>query len=101
MARSLLEIHPVRLERLNHGKKIRVECLARHEAKFEAAAEAMLGIDEILDALGDRSRDAAGDRREAIARCLSVSEGWRDAAEHLGGAFAKLGTSARLTGGKE
>ena len=100
MAASLPEIHPVSLEPVNHRRKIRVNGLARHEAKFEAAAEASLGVDELLDALG-RPLGAADHRRKAIARCLSVSEGWRDAAATLGGTFATLPPETGLTDGKE
>jgi hypothetical protein len=75
--------------------------LARYEGKFEAAAETSIGIDELLDALGRASSDTDGSRRDAIARCLSLSEGWRDAADSLGGAFARLGMGPGLTSGKE
>ena len=75
--------------------------LARHEGEFEAAAEASLDLDELLGALRRPVAANAGNRREAIARCLSASEGWRDAAAKLGGAFATLGGATGLTGGKE
>ena len=75
--------------------------LARHESEFEAAAEAKLDLDELLGALRGPLGLKAGNRREAIANCLSASEGWRDAAAKLGGAFAKLGNATWLTDGKE
>lgn len=75
--------------------------LARHESEFEAAGEAKLDLDELLGALRRTDKAKAGNRREAIANCLSASEGWRDAAAKLGGAFATLGGATRLTGGKE
>ena len=75
--------------------------LARHEREFEAAAEASLDLAELLGALGGPRSPSVGNRREAIARCLSASEGWRDAAARLGGAFAALGRATRLTDGKE
>jgi hypothetical protein len=75
--------------------------LARHEAKFESAGDVPPGLDELFGAL-DRSFDAAAElRRDAIARCLSLSEGWRDAASSLGGAFAPLDQEAGLTDDKE
>jgi hypothetical protein len=59
--------------------------LARYDGEFQAAREArasdLFGKDE-LPAATDRQR------QEAIARCLSGQEGWRDAIRLLGGAFA-------------
>ena len=75
--------------------------LARHEGEFEAAGEAKLDLNELLGALRGPLAPKAGNRREAIANCLSASEGWRDAAAKLGGAFATLGGVTGLTGGKE
>ena len=75
--------------------------LARHESDFEAAAEARLDLDELLCALRRPTVVTSGNRREAIARCLSGSDGWRDAATSLGGAFATLGKTTGLTDGKE
>ena len=75
--------------------------LARHEGEFEAAGEAKLDLDELLGALRRPIVAKAGTRREAIANCLSASEGWRDAAAKLGGAFATPGQATRLTDGKE
>ena len=75
--------------------------LARHEGEFEAAGEAKLDLDELLGALRRPTGSKAGNRREAIANCLSASEGWRDAATKLGGAFATLGEGIRLTDDKE
>ena len=75
--------------------------LARHESEFESAGEARLDPDELLDALRSGPARAASKRRDAIARCLSASEGWRDAAAKLGGAFATLGTGTGLMDDKE
>ena len=75
--------------------------LARHEGEFEAAGEAKLDLDELLGALRRPVSVQSGIRREAIARCLSASEGWRDAAAKLGGAFATLSEGTRLTDDKE
>ena len=75
--------------------------MARHEGEFEAAGEAKLDLDELLGALRRPVSVQSGIRREAIARCLSASEGWRDAAAKLGGAFATLSEGTRLTDDKE
>ena len=75
--------------------------MARHEGEFEAAAETSLEMEELLRALrrGDLASDRA--RQAAIACLLSASEGWRDAVERLGGAFAEHGTTTGLTDGKD
>jgi hypothetical protein len=75
--------------------------LARHESDFKAAAEANLDLAELLGALRGAVSGSPGDRRQAIANCLSGSDGWRDAAESLGGAFASLGRDTGLTDDKE
>jgi len=75
--------------------------LARHEGEFKAAAEAKLDPDELLGAMRRPAKGKPANRREAIARCLSASDGWRDAAASLGGAFAALGKPTRLTDDKE
>jgi hypothetical protein len=75
--------------------------LARHEGEFEAAAETSLDLRELLEALAGAA--SAGDRarQDAIATCLSASEGWRDAAEQLSGAFAKAAARSGLTTDKD
>ena len=75
--------------------------LARHEQEFEAAGEARLDPDELLGALRRPVTARPGNRREAIANCLSASEGWRDAAIKLGGAFATFDRTTGLTDDKE
>ena len=75
--------------------------LARHEADFKAAGEARLNLDELLGALRPPKAPETGNRREAIANCLSASAGWRESAARLGGAFATLGGATRLTEDKE
>ena len=75
--------------------------LARHEGEFKAAGEARIDLDELVGALRRPVADKAGNRREAIANCLSASEGWRDASARLGGAFATLGRTTGLTEDKE
>ena len=75
--------------------------LARHESDFEAAAEARLDLDELLGALRQSGGSKSAGRREAIAHILSGSDGWRDAAAQVGGAFAALDPATGLTSGKE
>ena len=75
--------------------------LARHEGEFEAAGEAQLELNELLAALGRRVSVRSGNRRDAIARCLSASEGWRAASDRLGGAFATFDGTTGLTDDKE
>ncbi|MCY7279787.1 MAG: hypothetical protein LH610_02630 [Sphingomonas bacterium] len=74
--------------------------MARHEGEFKAAGEASVDVDELLGALRPPLGPNAANRREAIANCLSASEGWRDSAARLGGAFATLGSATGLTDGK-
>jgi len=75
--------------------------LARHEREFEAASETSLATTELLRALERGDLAAARDRQAAIACLLSASEGWREAVDRLGGAFADDATAARLTNGKD
>ena len=75
--------------------------LARHESDFEAAGEARLEPNELLAALGRRLTAQSGSRLDAVARCLSASEGWRDASDRLGGAFATFDEKTGLTDDKE
>ena len=69
--------------------------LARHESDFQAAADGPLGLEELLALLGDTEADEGRDRRRAIACYLSASEGWTEAVQRLGGAFAAEGTGLR------
>jgi hypothetical protein len=69
--------------------------LARHESDFRAATDGPLGLEELLELLGDTGADADRDRRRAIACYLSASEGWTEAVQRLGGAFAAQGTGLR------
>ena len=75
--------------------------MARHEGEFEAAAETSLEMAELLRALGEVDSAADRERRATIACLLSASEGWRDAVEQLGGAFAEVVRQRGLTGSKE
>ncbi len=63
--------------------------MARHEGDFRAVAGEPLSLNELLELL---NASGAGDlqaRQDAIACFLSASEGWRDAAKRLDGAFAE------------
>lgn len=62
--------------------------MSRYDGKFTAADDATLDAAELLAALGAQSRLTSEDRTVAIARYLAASDGWRDAARLLGGAFA-------------
>lgn len=75
--------------------------LARHESDFEAAAEARLDLGELLGALRQPVAGKTEGRRQAIAHILSGSDGWRDAAARVGGAFASIDPATGLTGDKE
>ena len=75
--------------------------MARHEGEFEAAAETSLEMGELLRALARTESAADRERQAAIACLLSASEGWRDAVDRLGGAFAEVVRQRGLTHGKE
>jgi hypothetical protein len=62
--------------------------LARHEPDFRSLAGGPLSLDELLALLGDSEAAGQRDRNEAIACYLSASEGWTEAVQRLGGAFA-------------
>ena len=72
--------------------------MARHEGDFQAAAEVSLELSELLAALAARPACEGSDRQAAIACYLSASEGWRDAAALLGGAFAGRGPGNTVNG---
>ena len=75
--------------------------MARHEGELRAAAETSLEMGELIRALSRGESVQGRERQAAIACLLSASEGWRDAAERLGGAFAEEGRKAGLTSGKD
>ena len=75
--------------------------LAKHEGEFEAAAETSIDVRELLGALGRPASTKLANRSEAIAYCLSGQDGWRAAADRLGGAFATVAKATGLTDGKE
>ena len=72
--------------------------MARHEAGFRSSAAGPLSLDDLVALLGDADARAQPDRYEAIACYLSAGEGWTEAVQRLGGAFAEQAT--RLTESK-
>jgi hypothetical protein len=66
--------------------------LSRQDGKLTAAGDLPLELAELLAALGTESDASLQDWRDAIACYLSASEGWRDASQRLGGAFASEGS---------
>ena len=80
--------------------------MARFDGKLTAAGDATIDAAELLAALGAQAAISRSERQEAIIRYLSASDGWRDASELLGGAFAdeaqdRPAASQRLSGDKE
>jgi hypothetical protein len=80
--------------------------LARFDGKLTAAGESTIDAAELLAALGAQAAISPDERTKAIIRYLSASEGWRDARELLGGAFAPgdgtpAGTEKKLSDDKE
>jgi hypothetical protein len=69
--------------------------LARHEGDLRASAQPPLTLDELLTMLDQGGPALDADRHLAIARYLSASEGWAEAARMLGGAFAEGATELR------
>jgi hypothetical protein len=63
--------------------------LARHERNFRTDAEAPLSLNELFALIADGAEGEGRSREDAIACYLSASEGWRDAAKRIGGAFAE------------
>jgi len=80
--------------------------LSRFEGEFQPAGDGAMALPELLRLLADASLPDQ-QRQAAIACYLSASEGWRDAGQLLGGAFAgesELPASdgkTGLSGGKE
>jgi hypothetical protein len=63
--------------------------LSRYEGKFQGEAAVSLDVSLLLAELaGQQSQLNDRDRQAAIACYLSASEGWRNASQRLGGAFA-------------
>jgi hypothetical protein len=73
--------------------------LSRFEGKFQGEAAASLDVSRLISELaGQQSQLNDRDRRHAIACYLSASEGWRNASQRLGGAFAGRAHSALRQG---
>jgi len=81
--------------------------LSRYEGKFAGQAAASLDVSALIAELaGQQAQLSARDRQAAIACYLSASEGWRNASQRLGGAFAGEALANRkwntgLSAGKE
>ena len=88
-------------------KAARGSDLSRYEGKFQGEAAVSLDVSLLLGELaGQQAQLSDRDRQAAIACYLSASEGWRNASQRLGGAFAgrafaKRNEGTGLSGGKE
>ena len=71
--------------------------MARHEPNIRAAVRTELEADELLSIRRDPTVESDRERQEAIACCLSASEGWDEATQRLDGAFA-ANVEAEATG---
>ncbi|MEO7787119.1 MAG: hypothetical protein ABIR77_04760 [Sphingomicrobium sp.] len=83
--------------------------MSRFEGEFQPAGDGMIALPELLRVLADTALPER-QRQAAIACYLSASDGWRDAGQLLGGAFADDARpadgepgedEAGLSGGKE
>ena len=73
--------------------------MSRFEGDFTGDGE-QLSVSELLGLINDEGADGRK-RKEAIARCLSAGEGWREAIEALGGSFSSSAAeTVRLSGVK-
>jgi hypothetical protein len=63
--------------------------VSRFEGKFDSPAGAAADVAEILAALAREGETTPEERRRAVSRYLSASDGWREASAALGGAFAE------------
>jgi hypothetical protein len=68
--------------------------MVRHEPNIRAAVRTELEVDELFSIDRDTRDPAERERQEAIACCLSASEGWDEAIRRLGGAFAARADAA-------
>lgn len=62
--------------------------MSRHDNSFDATAEAALDHDDLLNLVREAIAHGTESREAALARFLSGSEGFADAARALGGSFA-------------
>ena len=72
--------------------------MSRFEGDFTAVESAQLSRADLLGLVRECDRGTR-DRNEAIARCLSGEDGWRESIAALGGSFAS-DAAERLSGGK-
>jgi hypothetical protein len=88
-------------------KAARGSDLSRYEGEFQGEAATSLDVSRLISELaGQQAQLSDRDRQAAIACYLSASEGWRNASQRLGGAFASrahAGGTRRtgLSAGKE
>jgi hypothetical protein len=62
--------------------------VSRIEGKISGKSKVPVDAAEILAALAREGAAGAEARRDAVSRYLSASEGWQEASNVLGGAFA-------------
>jgi hypothetical protein len=75
--------------------------LSRIDGKFTSAGEIPLDLADLLAVLEAQPETNARDWRQAIACYLAAGDGWRDASQLLGGAFATGPAEAVRTGDEE
>lgn len=63
--------------------------MSRIEGKIGGGGKKPVDGADILAALAREAEDRPEERRDAVRRYLSASEGWREASSVLGGAFAR------------
>jgi hypothetical protein len=63
--------------------------VSRIEGKIGGKGKEPVDSADILAALAREAAKCPEKRRDAVSRCLSASEGWREASSVLGGAFAE------------
>ena len=63
--------------------------MSRIEGKIGGKGKEPVDAADILAALAMQAERGPEERRDAVSRYLSASEGWREASSVLGGAFAE------------
>lgn len=66
--------------------------MSRIEGKIGGKGKEPVDAADILAALAREAAKGTDERRDAVSRYLSASEGWREASSVLGGAFAEFET---------
>ena len=69
--------------------------MARHEGDIRVDAEMPLTLKELLALLSSDEAGGYRSREYMIACALSAGDGWREAVERLGGAFAEDASELR------